>query len=73
MKINLCLSASDCGDGSFSVFLHNTKEEALENLNRTEEQLENGCFYDDGMIQNISLDIDENGKLLVPFGINIDS
>ena len=70
--VNLVLSAKDCGDGSITVELHNTKEEALTSLNRTEQQLEDGCFYDDGMIEEITLELDENNKLVKPFYINIE-
>ncbi len=72
MKLKLWLSAKDLGDGSFSIQLDNTKVEALEYLERTEEEIHDGCFYDDGMFKEIELEIDENGKLLKPFYINID-
>lgn len=63
MKIKLFIAASDGQDGSFSVKLFNTKEEALGNLKRTEEELQNGTFYDDGALEEIELELDEEGKL----------
>lgn len=72
MKIKLWVSAKDMGDGSVSVCIINTKEEALDKLNRTEEEVENGCFYEDGMFEEILLDIDENGKLVKPVYITIE-
>lgn len=73
MKIKLILAASDGGDGSIKVNLVNTREEALEILERTEEQMndKNHCFYDDGLIEEIELEI-EDGKLVKPFWINIE-
>ena len=71
MKLKLWLYSSDGGNGSFNVGLVNTKEEALEKLDRTEEEIEDGCFYDDGIIQEIELDI-ENEKLVKAFYINIE-
>lgn len=71
MKVTLWLSAWDCGDGSNSVELNNTKEEALKSLGKeSEDQIDN--YYDDGMIKEVLLEIDENGKLLKPFNINIE-
>jgi hypothetical protein len=71
MEVKLWLSSSDCGDGSFNVNLNNTKEEALKSLGKeSEEEIDN--FYDDGMIKEVLLKIDENGKLLKPFSINIE-
>lgn len=64
MKIKLFVVSRDGQDGSFSFNLVNTKEEALKKLNRTEKQLEEGCFYDDGDYQEIELELDKNGKLL---------
>jgi len=71
-KIKLWLSASDGGDGSINVNLNNTKEEALEAINSTEEEIENGCFYDNGLIEEIELSFDENGQLTESFHINIE-
>ena len=71
MEVKLWLSSSDGGDGSFNVNLNNTKEEALKSLGKqSEEEIDN--FYDDGMIKEVLLEIDENGKLLKPFYINIE-
>lgn len=73
MKIKLQLASSDGGDGSFNVGLHNTKQEALKSLDRTEEQIEKGTFYDDGMFEEVELDINlETGKLNESFWINIE-
>lgn len=71
MKIKLWLSANDCGDGSVSVRLNNTKIEALKSLNKeSEDEIDN--FYDDGMIEEIELDFDDEMKLNQPFYINIE-
>jgi hypothetical protein len=72
MKINLWLTSKDCGDGSYTVSIVNTKEEALEILDRTEEQLSEGNTYEDGYLEEITLELDENGKLTKPFCINIE-
>lgn len=70
MKIKLWLSAWDCKDGSNSMQLNNTKEEALISLNKTsEDELDN--YYEDGKIEKVELEIDHNGKLLKPFNYNI--
>lgn len=64
MKIKLIITARDGQDGSFSIDLHNTKKEGLDSLDRTEKELKEGCFYEDGELQEIELDIDEKtGKL----------
>jgi hypothetical protein len=71
MKIKLWLSAWDCGDGSNTVELNNTKKEALKSLNlESEDEIDN--YYDDGIIEEVELEIDENGKLLKTFHINIE-
>jgi len=71
MKIKLWLSAWDCGDGSNTIELNNTKEEALKSLNlESEDEIDN--YYDDGMIEEVELEIDETGKLLKSFHINIE-
>lgn len=72
MKIKLWLATSDGQDGSFNVDLYNTKEEALESLDRTEQEVKKGSFYEDGIIEQIELDIDEEGRLNEPFSINIE-
>jgi hypothetical protein len=64
MKIKLFLAATDGQDGSYTVTLFNTKQEALDDLEKTEEELNEGCFYEDGQIQEMEIEIDENGKLL---------
>lgn len=64
MKINLWFSYRDGMDGSHSIKLHNTKEDALERLNRSEEEVKQGNIYDDGYFEEITLEIDEQGKLV---------
>lgn len=64
MEINLFASYRDLGDGSFSIRLHNTKEEALSILDRTEKELECGNSYDDGAIAPLMLEINNEGKLI---------
>ena len=71
MKIKLWLSANDCGDGSISVRLNNTKEDALKSLNKeSEEEIDN--FYDDGMVKEVELDFNDEMKLNKQFYINIE-
>lgn len=70
MKISLWLSATDDGDGSISVHLNNTKEEALATLGKeSEEEITN--MYDDGFLEEITLNIVDNA-LVEPFWINIE-
>lgn len=70
MNIKLWLSANDCGDGSFSIRLHNTKKESLQSLDKeSEDEIDN--FYDDGMIDEVAFDFDDEMKLKQPFYINI--
>ena len=70
MKISLWLSATDDDDGSISVYLNNTKEEALATLGKeSEEEIDN--MYDDGFLKEITLNIEGNA-LVEPFWINIE-
>ena len=71
MRLNLWLSANDCGDGSITVQLNNSKQEALDSINQTEESIANGCFYDNGLIEEVHIEVEE-GKLVEPFYINIE-
>ncbi len=71
MIIKLFASYSDGQDGSFSIALHNTREEALERLGRTEEELKKGCFYEDGAIEPLELEIDSSGKLMNNVSISV--
>ena len=64
MKIKLSIAYRDAGDGSFSLRLFPTREMALNQLGVTEEQLELGDYYEDGAIEEVELEIDENGNLL---------
>lgn len=70
MKITLHAAYRDGQDGSFSVKLFNTKDEALKHLDRTEEELEEGNFYDDGAYEELTLDI-VDGKLEKPVSISV--
>jgi hypothetical protein len=63
-KIKLFLAATDGQDGSYTVSFFNTKKEALKDLDRTEDELEGGSFYDDGQIKELTLEIDNKGKLI---------
>ncbi len=64
MKVTVFATYTDGQDGSFSVSLHGTKEEALEDLGKTEEELEEGNIYEDGAMEELNLEFDENGKLI---------
>ncbi len=72
MEIKLFASYMDFGDGSFGIKLHNTKDEALDRLGRTEKQLENGNIYDDGAIKPLILEINNEGKLINNPSITIE-
>lgn len=70
------LAARDCGDGSQAGSFFNTKEEALKYLNKTEEELEEGTFYDDGGMEKITISIIDNDGVLSlekPFRFDTDT
>ncbi len=70
MQIKLWFSAKDWGDGSISVRLSNTKQEALKSLGKeSEDEIDN--FYDDGMIDEVGLDFNDKMELNTQFYINI--
>lgn len=73
MKIKLWAACTDDWDGSFTVRLVNTKEEALHALgDKTEEEIDEAGFHDAGEIREIEIDFDpETGKLNKRFFINI--
>lgn len=71
MKLNIWLTYSDSQDGSYYVTIHNEKQEALERLNRTEEQLKEGDVYNDGYMTEIEIEI-ENGKLVKPIQFSVE-
>jgi len=72
MKSILFWSYRDGMDGSHIVKLHSKKEEALKELSRTEEELQNGNIYDDGSFGEIEVELDENGKLVSEVNIYIE-
>lgn len=64
IKLNLFGACTDGQDGTFSMTLCNTRKAALKILEKTEEELEDGCFYDDGAIAEVELIlIEKDGKL----------
>jgi len=71
MKLNAWLTYSDGMDGSYFVTIQNTKEEALEQLGSTEEQLATGNTYDYGYMEEVEIEI-ENGKLIRPIEFSIE-
>jgi len=71
MKKTLHISYRDGQDGTHRVILHNTKEEALARLNRTEEELEEGNIYEDGYYAEAELEFDEHGNLVKQIDIII--
>ena len=71
MKIKLWLTFTDGQDGSYYVTIHNEKEEALERLNRTEDQMNNGNTYEDGYMSELDIEI-ENGKLVKPITFSVE-
>jgi len=71
MKLNVWLTYSDGMDGSYFVTIQNTKEEALEQLGSTEEEIETGNVYDYGYMQEVEIEI-ENGKLVKPISFSVE-
>lgn len=63
MEIKAFAACWDGGDGSTSVVIYPTRDEALKSLNRTEKQLEEGVYYDDGIIREVFIEIDNKGEL----------
>lgn len=75
-QMKVWLAAVDCKDGSQAGYFYNTKEEALESLDRTEEELNKGTFYDDGAIKEITINVlDSDGVLTLEkdFGFDTDT
>lgn len=75
MKCKVSVAVKDLGDGSQSVCIFNTREEGLEYLNRTEEELEEGNSYDDGILVDTEMEfelIDGNLLLKTPFKMYTD-
>ena len=73
MTINCFLTKKDCGDGTVTICLFKTRQECLDKLNRTEEQLEEGDTYNDGCIEEVSLEVEAiNGVLCLKKGFNIN-
>lgn len=56
MKITLFAAYTDGQDGSFSIRIYNTRQEALDKLGKTEEDLEEGNIYDDGAVEELNLE-----------------
>lgn len=74
IKLKLFAACSDGGDGSVSVTLVNSREEALEHLDRTEEELEEGCFHDDGSIEKVNVTlIEDEGKWILKDSVTISA
>ncbi len=71
MKLNVWLTYSDGQDGSYFVTIQNTKEEALEQLGSTEEEIDTGNVYDYGYMQEVEIEI-ENGKLVKPISFSVE-
>ena len=71
MELNLFLTYRDCGDGSYSITIQNTKEEALDTLGSTEEEVKTGNVYDYGYMQEIKVEI-ENDKLVRPISFSVE-
>jgi len=71
MKLNAWLTYSDGMDGSYFVTIQNTKEEALEQLGSTEEQIATGDVYNYGYMEEVEIEI-ENGKLVKPINFSIE-
>lgn len=64
MKIKIFAAYRDGMDGSFSIRLFGEKQKALDHLDRTEEQLEEGNVYDDGAIAETEIEVDDQGVII---------
>lgn len=59
IKVKAFAAYRDGQDGSCSVSICGTRELALENLDRTEEQLQQGNMYEDGAIDEIEIEVEQ--------------
>ncbi len=57
MKIKCFLATKDCGDGTIDVNLFGTRQECLDNLGVTEEDLEEENFYETGQITETEIEV----------------
>ena len=76
MKLKLkCFAVlRDCGDGSQACSIVPTKEDALESLDRTEEQLADNCFYEDGCYKEVTMEFElTDGVLSLTDGFYVSS
>lgn len=70
IKLNVFAACRDNGDGSTDVTIFNTEQECLDRLGKTQEEIENGCYYDDGIIRPLTIKLTKDGKLAEPIYIN---
>jgi hypothetical protein len=74
IKLKCFVVLQDGGDGSQSCSLVASKKEALETLDRTEKELEKGCFYEDGAYKEVTMKFDlTDGKLTLIDGFYVSS
>lgn len=71
MILKVTAAYKDGGDGGFSIRFFNTRQEGLDNLGRTEEELAKGNEYDDGALVDLNFDIDNNANLTKPIYLHI--
>ena len=75
-KLDVFVAIRDNGDGSQAFNLFNKKATALMYLDRTEEQLENGSPYDDGILREAVIelwdDMQTGLSLAKPFSMDTD-
>jgi hypothetical protein len=71
MKVKLYCSYRDGCDGSFTIKFHSTRQRALDCLQTTEEKLDEGNFYDDGAVEEVEIEVDENGKIMKEVSFSI--
>jgi len=71
MKVQAFITYSDGQDGSYFVTIEGSLQDALNQLDRTEEQLAEGNVYDDGYMKEIELEI-EDGKLVTPIRFSVE-
>jgi len=74
LELNCFAVLRDCGDGSQACSIVATKEDALESLDRTQEQLDEECFYEDGCYRQVTMKFElTDGVLKLTDGFYVSS
>ena len=73
MILKCFLVTKDCGDGTINVNLFGDKQQCLDNLRVTEEELEEENFYETGQITETEIEVDViDGKLVLLNGFKLN-